>query len=441
MSNVEEKNQAVPGSAPIQPGYSKPRSVLPRIVLPLVAALILVTGFYFARRSGSDSLVYRNDFNVYYHAAREVLAGRDPYQSSLGDWTPYLYPPLLALLLTPLALLALPVAAYVWFLINAVSTSAAAWMSARLACDNPLPRDANQRADELSAPDVHSGFVVPLITAGALLVVARFVLDNFNLGQVNPVVAALVAAHTYLYSKGRNTASAIALAIAASFKLTPLVLIGYHVARRRWKFAAACLGLFLTITALSFLSLGRQAPDALGSFVNRTIRNEQGFDLSYAGNQSLRGAVARLTPVSNDTIDQTESESSRRSSDTATLILSLALVAVAMIAARRARTELLAAAPFVCCIALLSPLSWKAHFVVLIFPIASLVVETARSRGTQRAILITVLAVVFVFFNLTSPRVIGLQAAEWADAHSLVFIGALLIFASSVWAAGFARKR
>src|SRR5258705_12706413 len=85
-----------------------------RIVLSLIALAIVLSGFYFAKQSGDDSAVYSNDFNVFYHAAGEVLGGRDPYQRSLGEWTPYLYPPLLAILLTPLAVLPLPVAAYVW---------------------------------------------------------------------------------------------------------------------------------------------------------------------------------------------------------------------------------------------------------------------------------------------------------------------------------------
>src|SRR5215475_4522138 len=81
----------------------------------------LLSGFFFASKSGNNPEVYSNDFNVYYHAAREIIDGRDPYASSLSDWTPYIYPPLLAELLVPLALLPLSVAAYIWFLINAVS--------------------------------------------------------------------------------------------------------------------------------------------------------------------------------------------------------------------------------------------------------------------------------------------------------------------------------
>lgn len=408
------------------------------VPLAVLASLVLASGFYFAERSGSDPFVYSNDFNVFYHAAWEVLAGRDPYQSSLAGWTPYLYPPLLAVSLTPLAVLPLPVAAYIWFLINAVSAISAAWMSAKLAYDSGQPSDASESADR--AGTLRWSIVGPLVAACSLAIVARFLLDNFSLGQVNPLVAVLAAAHVYLYSRNKKTASALILAIAVSIKLTPLVLLGYHIARRRWKFSAMSLGLVVAVFALSFLPFGAQAPEALRIFVSRTVQNQQGYDLAYAGNQSLRGAIARRTPAASRSLDHAASESSRRPSDPVTLMISLALLTVGMVAARRARSEVVAAAPFVCCLVLLSPLSWKAHFVVLLLPVASLVAEAARTRTTRREILIVVLAVVFVLFNLTSPAIIGLRAAEWTDAHSLVFSGALLIFGASVWTARFAPK-
>ena len=429
---------AMSGPTHVKNASNESRFFSRRLALTMLAVLILAAGLYFAGKSGGDPLAYGNDFNVFYHAAREVLAGRDPYQSSLTDWTPYLYPPLLATVLAPLALLPLPVAAYVWFLINAVSTIAAALMPARLGGND---EQLSESTNEVKAASCEGGPVTPLVAALSLLIVARFVLDNFSLGQVNPLVAALAAAHVYMYTKDKKIASALVLSIAVSIKLTPLVLIAYHVARRRWKFAAAALATCVALTALSFVPLGSRAPEAFHLFVNRTIKNEQGYDLADAGNQSLRGALARLTQDSTGTLDQAAGDLSRRPFDTLTLMISFLLFAVAMIAASRARTELLAAAPFVCCVVLLSPLSWKAHFVMLILPVACLVAEALRARGGRRAILIAVLAVIFVLFNLTSPRVIGLQSAEWADAHSLVFIGALLIFGASVYAARFAAKK
>ena len=388
-------------------------STMERAVVGVLAVAVVVGGLYFARQSGTNPEVYRNDFNVYYHAARELIGGGDPYQHSLGDWTPYIYPPLLAELIVPLALLPLPVAAYIWFLINATSIVAAAWMSARLANGNKEPYSPTTawRA---------------VLTGCAVVLVLRFVLDSLNLGQVNGVVAALAVAHVYLYARNRRALSAIALVVAVSIKLTPALLLLYHIAKLRLKFAIGCAALLVAVTALSFMPFGPRATDTFQTFWSRTVKNEQGYDFAYSGNQSLRGAIARLAGQPNESTPSRESES-HRPGDAATLLISIVVLAMAVLAAVRSRSELAAAAPFFCCLVLLSPLSWKAHYVILILPAAHLLFN-AKTSGKARNLIAVTLGAAFVLFNLTSPHVIGLTAAEWSDAHSLIFVGALLIF-------------
>jgi len=384
-----------------------------RTLFTSIGLAAVIGGFYFAGRSGSDPEVYRNDFNVYYHASREVIAGHDPYKNSLTEWTPYLYPPLLAELLTPLALLPLSVAAYIWFLMSAFSVIATGAMCARM-----LP--------ETRGPQW-------LVAAGAMVIVVRFVLDNLNLGQVNAIVTALAVAHVLLYARGKKFWSALALAIAVSIKLTPAILLVYHIAKLRLRYAIACIVLVGAITVLSFLPMGAAAPGAFGEFANRTLRNEQGYNLADSGNQSLRGALARLTATSTDvTIDN---GGSRIVFSGMTVLLSIIVFSTAVWGATRARDEMLAVAPFFCCVVLLSPLSWKAHFIMLILPLVQLSGAMSKASRTQRLFTAATLVAAFVLFNLTSPRVIGLRAAEWSDAHSLVFAGGLLVFIASVGAA------
>ncbi len=385
----------------------------PLTVLSAGALLFLLIGggFYFARRSGADLHRYENDFNVYYFASHEVLERRDPYQNSLGEWTPYLYMPLLAELIIPLALLPLPAAAYFWFLIGATSLIAAAWTSATLAL-----KDANN----------NSGSQRFIVAALAVAVVIRFALDNFDFGQVNTLVAALSVAHVFLYEKNRKLSSAVALVLAASIKLAPLILLVYHLAKRRVKFVAACVALFLAITALSLTPFGSRAPAAFQTFFHRTVKNEQGFDLAYSGNQSLRGAVARLRGD--------DEESARVPADPITLAISLAMLAGSALTAMRKPGSSTSIASLFCCIPLLTPLAWKGQFVVLIFPAALLISEIVSRRRTKLSYgLITVLIAVFALFNLTSPRIIGLAASEWVDRHSLIFSGAMLIYLASIW--------
>jgi alpha-1,2-mannosyltransferase len=325
-------------------------------------------------------------------------------------------------LIIPLALLPLPVAAYCWYLISAASILAAAWMAAGLGC-------------RVIQPDGESCGARLIITAGALLMLIRFVLDNFDFGQVNTMVAALAVSHVYYYAKGKRTVSALALALAVSIKLTPAILILYHLAKLRLKFVAACAGLLVAVSVLSFLPFGSRGPDAFTTFVDRTVKNGQGFDLAFSGNQSLRGAVARLTESSDEKPDMYGGRSTRRPTSGLTLAISAALVALAVLTAAIARTEMAAASPFFCCFVLLSPLSWKAHFVALIFPVAYLITLAIKATGKRRAYIIAVLIAVFALFNVTSPRLFGPEWGEWTDAHSLVCAGALLTCFASVWQA------
>jgi hypothetical protein len=396
-------------------------STTERVVLLVLAIAALVSGLYFARRSGTNPDTYSNDFNVYYHAAREVIAGRDPYQHSLGDWTPYLYPPLLAELIIPLALLPLPVAAYLWFLISAFSTFGAAWMSADLGCGGRGPAERHHNQNVIASTSCRGA-----IASCAVVLVLRFVLDTFNLGQVNALVAALAVAHVYLYARDRKALSAVALVIAVSIKLTPALLLVYHLAKLRLKFAVGCIALLVAVTAMSLLPFGQRGTDVLQTFWNRTVKNEQGYDFAYSGNQSLRGAIARLTGDTNEASHPSGSQSNKPG-DPVTLLVSVVLLAIAVFAAVRARTELAAAAPLFCCMVLLSPLSWKAHYVILILAAAYLV-SCAKVLKRARLLIAWTLVAAFTLFNMTSPRVIGLAAAEWADYHSLVFAGALLMF-------------
>jgi alpha-1,2-mannosyltransferase len=363
--------------------------------------------------SGNDYTAYKNDFNVFYYASREVISGRTPYDRSLGDWTPYLYPPLFAELLTPIAMLPLPAAAYVWFLINAASLVAAAGMSAALS-----PTVADKCA--ASGDDGRGARVAVLAAAAGTLVVARFALDNFAMGQVNIVITALSVAHVYLFERQKRVASAAALALAVSIKLTPGVLIFYHLARGRVKFAAACAALSATLFLAAFAPFGSQAGTAIGTFVDRTVRNGQGYDLAFEGNQSLRAFDARARGETGD--------DARAPGSPFTLGVSLVLLVIGIAAARRSAQVSPAAALFFVLALLISPLSWKSHFVVLLFPAAAVATGAFTSKGRRRTALLSILSAAFLLLNATSPRLIGVEAARWMEQQSSIMAAAVLMF-------------
>jgi Glycosyltransferase family 87 len=68
------------------------------------------------------------DFSVFYQGADAVLSGNSPYQLDLPEgWLGYVYPPLLAWLMTPLTLLSVPVAVSVWAALSVLFVVAALW--------------------------------------------------------------------------------------------------------------------------------------------------------------------------------------------------------------------------------------------------------------------------------------------------------------------------
>jgi alpha-1,2-mannosyltransferase len=386
----------------------------------LIILAVLLSGIYFAGRSGTNPNAYGNDFNVYYFAAREIANGHTPYDQSLGAWTPYLYLPLLAELLIPLTWLPLSIASYVWFLISAFSLLVAMRMAALLAEKELRPSPSGEsRQTQILRPHT-------LLLILALITLVRFTLDNFDYGQVNTIVAALGVAHIYFYANNKKPASMIAFALAATIKLTPLVFIAYHLAKGRWKFAVACAALFVALTAASYAPFGSRADDAFTTFFKRTVQNEQGFNFAYHGNQSLRAAIERIKG-NEEAIDP---------SSRLTTVSGAVLLLLALFVALRTQSEIAASAPFFCLAVILSPLSWKQHFVILILPLAFLIRAALIEKDKPRKILLfSLLALVFALFNLTSPKLIGVAVAEWCDAHSLIFIGAMMLYAGSIMCA------
>ncbi|MFN8856160.1 MAG: hypothetical protein ACK50P_11385, partial [Planctomycetaceae bacterium] len=71
-----------------------------------------------ARVDPEKPSLHMTDVTVYTEAAKAILAGEDPYQvTNIRGW-PYIYPPLFAVLMSPLAPLPEPWQAAVWFWIS-----------------------------------------------------------------------------------------------------------------------------------------------------------------------------------------------------------------------------------------------------------------------------------------------------------------------------------
>lgn len=366
-----------------------PRS--PALLVIPVALTLVVLGYWIFDISDSLWLKYHIDTDVYREGAKAFVAGKPIYDLGyevFGISLPFTYPPLAAVAFTPLTLVPVSVAG----LILSLGTLASVWWVARLALEHL----------GVDRPAVMAVWALPVLS---LLEPVR---ETVAFGQVNAILMAMVATDALYRSKDRLSTGVLA-GIAASLKLTPAVFIVYFLVRRQYRAAAVMAGTAVAST----LFAAALAPALSWQYFTDTLINTSRIgDPAYLTNQSIFGAVARI--------------SSPEVADQIWPVAVLFLLALAVAAAWRVRSNPLATLMVVSLIALLaSPVSWSHHWVWIIVAVA------ACAQGSRW------LAVAVLALGIVSPHwLVGEQPwTGWAQAagNLYVFAGvALLVLACAV---------
>jgi len=153
---------------------------------------------------------HRVDFEVFHRGAREAAAGRNVYRMHRrARIYPYVYPPFLVSALRPLAGLPLPRAVWWWNVLQLCLIPVGFAVLWRLLVSFELPEP------------------VPVAGAGAAVLVANWPFAmNVIWAQVNPLVWVLVAGALLCWRRQRWVASGALVAVAASIKIMPVILVG-----------------------------------------------------------------------------------------------------------------------------------------------------------------------------------------------------------------------
>jgi len=232
---------------------------------------------WLASRSGARHPPQTADFFDFYYAAVAARLGTPLHESGDGG---YIYPPLLAVLLTPLSHLGPSAARLAWAALLTALLPVAAWLSARVA------------ARSFGLPAWTPG----VVAAGALAVIllgetwkSEFEWLNCDLLLILATVGALV-----LLERRPALAGGL-LGAAAAIKYLPLLFLPYLIVRGRWRAAAGLavgLGAALLLPA-AYLGWDRNLA-ALGVAV-RGLGGMSGV-VDQAGAAVASGA-ARIEPV------------------------------------------------------------------------------------------------------------------------------------------------
>lgn len=237
---------------------TRPQQLLLRTVLP-VAGAVLFTATVPYHRDWFDLYIYYGTVDDWIRHGGRIYDYLRP-----GTGYGFTYPPFAAVCMLPMLLVGRTGA-----VVGCVLLSAAASV---LLLRGPLRE----------LPLGRGGLVV----TGCLFVMLEPVRDTFSLGQVNLLLMALVYA-----DGGRGRFGGVGIGLAAAFKLTPAIFIGYLLLTGRRRAAAVATGTALAATALGVLA----APRASWVFWTRALWDTHRVGaLDYVSNQSLQGALARL---------------------------------------------------------------------------------------------------------------------------------------------------
>jgi alpha-1,2-mannosyltransferase len=190
------------------------------------------------------SLGQPSDFSMYYQAAGNVASGHSPFVTD-----GYIYPPLLAVLLTPLAHLSYAAARWVWYLVSQGCLLLAAGLMWRALG--------------------HDG--IAACSVALVWAIGGAATESLALGQPGPVLTLLLVL-AYTQSSPRHgwlQASAAGLGLAV--KLIPGIAGFAFVLRRQWRSLAIFAGVSLLLLALPWLLVtcclaGPQTPAGTATF-------------------------------------------------------------------------------------------------------------------------------------------------------------------------------
>ncbi len=334
----------VTGSAGSRLGRWAVEIVPPLLVACLILPLIIAGGSFDPWRPSTI------DLEVYVYAVRDMFAGRDIYATITPGWNLYfIYPPIAAVIMAPLALGPYTFWQVVWAL-----GLVAAQQSVLRRCG--VPR----------------GWVLAVVGIAAVLAVEP-IRTTLGYGQVNTLLMALVVADLLPDAPGerRRIPRGALIGLAAAIKLTPalFVVFAFLVGLRR--VAVTAVISFAAFTAVGAILLFDETVSFFGGLAGGDTRTASPL---YAGNQSLLGVFFRLGDTS-----------------VATTLVGLGVSAVVallgtLVAAHQwrlgQRVFAVALAGLTTCLA--SPLSWTHHY-VWILPLAVALVRPGLPRALRYA--------------------------------------------------------
>jgi len=193
----------------------------PIVLIVLAVVVLLALGFIYREK------VDMSDFEVNYQAGQRIRDGETLYRATDGHWQ-FKYLPFSAFLYVPLTLLPLGPAKAVWFGAVVLASFMIFFISSQL---------IGFRSKTLFSPAFFAG-----------LILARYFLREFQLGQINALITFLLLITVWLLAGAAKppagAASGVLVGLATALKPYAAVFFPYFAVRKKWLALLSGLGVF-----------------------------------------------------------------------------------------------------------------------------------------------------------------------------------------------------
>lgn len=417
--------------------FSLPRDPWPRLrseratrgaQIALYAIVLLWATAEIVRSLGRQHAVI---FEGYVQVGDLVLSGGDPYSLALNTWPPFFF--FVAALLALLAKVSTTLALLLWQLGDVL----AIWGCCRLSTEMFAPREGP--ITFWPRDGRHVAFGSGLVVVPFLLT-ARLFQEHVQHTQINAQVLFLVLLAFRLFGRGRTAQGGLSLAVAASTKAVPVLLLPYLLYKRAWRELGWTAAFLVVLNLLPVAVFGpSRAFDAWHTW--RTVAARETADPTpHFMNQSFPAALKRLLTEAGSLRDPVHyAVADWPAGAVQGAFVACALAAALLLAWRfrhhtrdwtdpRVAAEL---AVLLGAMVVVDPLAWKAHYVVLIVPTTFVWWALRRSRdaGWWRWGMFWASA---ACITLSAPAIVGNHARDILESLNVILVGAVLLLVLAV---------
>jgi hypothetical protein len=297
---------------------------------------------------------------------------------------------------------------------------------------------AEQNSLTISSPEILVPFALAL----------PYIINNFELLQINMILFALVLWGLLLQATARNAAGGIALAVAASLKVMAFAFLPYLLYRKRWRaaFWMASTSLILFLSPALRFGWGKFWRDVAlwPAALHATLGAGNGQQSVYSMWDRILGYgyIPFAVPGSFE-LPLSGARSPRIAWQiTCLIVFVLGLIVCRGVPRPNSRMAHVEWSLVFVAAAVLSPLMWKHYLVVLLLPYALLyaALQSGELDPHLRRVLRNVMFACFALSLPTLHDVIGKRLAVRLEFGSVVTYGALVMLGGLLWHRGHAPK-